>query len=167
VEFFTWLESTAISIWVRESTSIAFGFPGILTLHAIGMGFLVGICFAIDLRLLGFAPRVPLSAMARFFPVMWFGFVVNAFSGLLLLVGYPTKALTNPVFYLKLAFIGAGTVLAIRLARTAVRNPAFETRPATTRVRAWALLSLFAWVGAIFAGRLLAYTYSRLMMDSL
>ena len=36
--FFIWLESTALSQWVVGSPSLL-AFPGILTLHAIGMGF--------------------------------------------------------------------------------------------------------------------------------
>ena len=39
--FFIWLESTALSQWVVGSPSLL-AFPGILTLHAIGMGFAVG-----------------------------------------------------------------------------------------------------------------------------
>ena len=51
--------------------------------------------------------------MQRFLPVMWFGFWLNAISGVLLLIGYPTKALTNPVFYLKLLFIALAVTSAI------------------------------------------------------
>src|SRR4029450_1711509 len=47
-----------------------------------------------------------------FMPVMWFGFWLNAVSGVALLVAYPTKALTNPVFYLKLALIALAVWLA-------------------------------------------------------
>ena len=55
--FLIWLESTALSQWVVGSESM-FAFPGILALHAIGMGFAVGICLALDLRVLGVAPGV-------------------------------------------------------------------------------------------------------------
>ena len=37
---------------------------------------------------------------------MWAGFWINALSGILLLIAYPTKALTNPLFYAKLVLIG-------------------------------------------------------------
>jgi hypothetical protein len=40
--FLIWLESTALSQWVVGSESM-FAFPGILAVHAIGMGFAVGI----------------------------------------------------------------------------------------------------------------------------
>ena len=149
--FFLWLESTAFSVWMRESPSL-FAFPMILAAHTIGLGMLAGVDVAHDLRMLGVAPRVPVAAFDRFLPVMWIGLGVNAISGVALLLGYPTKALTNPVFYLKLAFIAVALVLvnAIRRRRT-LGAP-----------KALAVASLVCWAGAIVAGRLLAYTYTRL-----
>jgi hypothetical protein len=104
---FLWLEATRLSVWVRESTSVL-AFPAILSVHAIGMGLAVGVNAAIALRLLGVAAGVPPPELKRFAPAMWIGFWLNLASGLLLLIGYPTKALTNPVFYLKLSLIGLG-----------------------------------------------------------
>lgn len=160
--FLIWLESTALSRWVIEAQTL-FAFPGILALHAIGMGFAVGVSVAVDLRVLGVGAGVPLAEMRRFLPVFWAGFWVNAISGVLLLVGYPTKALTNPVFYLKLLLIAAATVLLLQIGRRVFR----ESGPAgglagSGRVRQMAVASLVCWTGAIFAGRFLAYTYSRL-----
>jgi hypothetical protein len=96
------IENSALSEWIRGSESL-FAFPAIITLHTIGMGFLAGGSAAIDLRILGFAPQIPLRTMARFLPLLWLAFVVNAATGTLLLIAYPTKALTNPVFYVKLS----------------------------------------------------------------
>jgi hypothetical protein len=160
ISFTTWLETTALSVWVRESPTM-FAFPFILVVHAWGMGLMAGGNAAIDLRILGFAPRVPLSAMSKFYPVMWFGFFINAISGFLLLMGYPTKALTNPVFYLKLAFIAVGVVLMSR-----VRRKVFPREESLTgNAKGMAALSLLAWAGAITAGRLLAYTCTHLLGD--
>ena len=114
--FLIWLESTALSQWVVGSESM-FAFPGILAVHAIGMGFAVGICLALDLRILGVAPGIQITEMRRFVPVVWVAFWINAISGVLLLIGYPTKALTNPVFYLKLFLIGVGLTLFVRIGR--------------------------------------------------
>ena len=146
--FFIWLEATALSTWIRESTSML-AFPGILSLHALGMALVAGMSAAFALRILGVAEQVPFGEMKRFLPVMWMGFWVNAASGVLLLIAYPTKALTNPVFYIKLALIG----LAVISVGKAVPKES----------RLWAWLSLAGWIGAITAGRLLAYTYTRLM----
>lgn len=159
ISFTSWLETTALSLWVREAPTM-FAFPFILILHAWGMGIIAGGNAAIGLRILGFAPRVPLSAMAKFYPVMWFGFVINAISGFLLLMGYPTKALTNPVFYLKLACIAAGMVLMSWLRRRIVPQ-----EPSSGNSKALAAVSLIVWAGAIVSGRLLAYTCKYLLGD--
>lgn len=163
--FLSWLESTALSQWVVGSPSL-FAFPGILALHAIGMAFAVGIAVAVDLRVLGVAPGISLPEMRRFLPVFWAGFWVNAVSGLLLLVGYPTKALTNPVFYLKLLLIGVGIVLLRRIGRLTFHRvdaaPPVGAPAPPRGLRRMAIASLVCWTGAITAGRFLAYTYSRL-----
>ena len=147
-KYFIWLEATGLSTWVRESDS-PWAFPGILSVHALGMGLVAGINAAIALRILGIAQQAPFGEVKRFLPAMWFGFWINAASGILLLIAYPTKALTNPVFYLKLAFIA----LAVTAAVKAVQRES----------RIWAWTSLGGWTAAIAAGRLLAYTYHRLM----
>jgi hypothetical protein len=160
--FLTWLESTAFSEWIRESPSV-FAFPGILSCHTIGMGLVAGINGAIALRILGVAPQVPLEEMRRFLPVMWFGFWLNAISGVVLLIGYPTKAVTNPVFFLKLGLIAMAVILVRRIATRIFRDPV-PRATASASVKRLAVGSLVCWAGAITAGRLLAYTYTRLMM---
>jgi hypothetical protein len=158
--FLVWLESSALSVWVVESESML-AFPGILALHAIGMGFAAGLAAVLDLRVLGVAPGIPLATFRRFLPVLWAGFWLNAASGVLLLVGYPTKALTNPVFYLKLLLIGVAMLLLVRMVR--VIDGGDTTVPDVARsLRRLAIVSLVCWSGAITAGRLLAYTYLRL-----
>ncbi len=152
--FLIWLEATGLSTWVRESPSLL-AFPGILSLHALGMGLVAGLSAAICLRILGVANQVPFGEMKRFVPVMWFGFWMNAVSGVLLLIGYPTKALTNPVFYVKLLFIALAVTGAVKAIGAASRSSSTSAR--------WAWLTLAGWAGAITAGRLLAYTYKRLM----
>ena len=159
--FFVWLESTWISTWVRESLTV-FAFPMILAYHTVGMGFLAGLSSAVDLRILGVARRVPLLELKRFLPVMWIGFWLNAASGVLLLLGYPTKALTNPVFYIKLALIAAAVVILRRINRSVFGDPAMDLGEMPSRTKWLARGSLACWVGVIFAGRFLAYTYSRL-----
>jgi hypothetical protein len=159
--FFVWLEATLLSTWIRESTSV-FAFPAILSLHTIGMGFAAGISAALDLRILGFAPSVPLLELRRFLPVMWIGFWVNAVSGVLLLVAYPTKALTNPVFYLKIAFIAVALLVIRIMARSVFGDASLDLKPAMGRPRLLAAASLVCWTGTITAGRLLAYTYRHL-----
>jgi hypothetical protein len=141
------------------------GFPFILILHSVGLAFLVGTCVAVDARLLGAGRAVPLSTLIRFYRVMWIGFWVNAVSGVLLLWAYPTKALTNPLFYVKLTLIVVGLVIAEWVRRRVLAAPAYESAEPPGRVKLVAAVSLGCWLTAVTAGRLLAYTYSHLMAD--
>jgi hypothetical protein len=157
-----WIEQTPVSVWIRETDSLL-AFPFIITIHAIGLAMVVGTSFAMDFRLLGFLPRVPVRAMEKFLPVVWIGLALNVVSGVFLIIAYPAKALTNPVFYLKLILValGLGSVLAIR--RLIFRTP--YSPSVVERAKALAVTSLVLWTGAMAAGRLLAYTCTRLMVD--
>lgn len=156
---FIWLETTSWSIWIRESPSVL-AFPAILALHTLGLACLVGPSVAIALHILGAAPGLRSAALLRLSPVMWAGFWLNALSGAALLLAYPAKALTNPLFFVKLALVGSGVVVVrILLARLSHRTST-EWGLATRRL---AMGSLALWMTTIFAGRLLAYTYNRLL----
>src|SRR5262245_25129555 len=152
---FRWIESSALSVWTRESTSVL-AYPAILSAHAIGMALAAGVNAAIALRLLGVAPGVPTAEMRRYAGVAWFGFALNAVSGVMLLIAYPTKALTNPMFYVKMSLIAIGLGIFVAV------NKRLERLTASTQT--WiAVALLVSWGGAIVAGRLLAYTYHHLM----
>jgi hypothetical protein len=161
--FYAWIEHTALSIWIRESLSI-FAFPGILTLHTLGLAFLAGTQVAIDLRLLGVAPLLPIAPLERFFVVSWWAFWVSLVTGILLVVAYPAKAFTNPLFYVKLTLIALATWTAVRV-RGVLAGVAAGDVAGDALARRLAAASLLLWAGAIVSGRLLAYTYSRLLSD--
>lgn len=163
--YLLWLESTAFSTWMRESTSI-FAFPIVLALHTIGLGLIAGLNVAFDLRILGFAARIPVPEFRCFLPLMWLGLWVNVTSGLALLAAYPTKALTNPVFYLKLGLIVVALVILKVVRRRLLTEGMAPAMSMSRNVKILATVSLGCWAGAITAGRLLAYTYIRLMADS-
>ena len=114
------------------------------------------------------APGVPLAEIRRFLPILWLGFWLNAISGTLLLIAYPTKALTNPVFYLKLGLIAVAMTLLVRISRQVFGNttdPGTGDSAQSPRLRRLAIISLLCWAGAITAGRFLAYTYTRLTVS--
>jgi hypothetical protein len=156
--FLAFIENSALSEGIRGSESLL-AFPGIITVHALGLGFLAGGSAAIDLRILGFAPGIPLKAMGRFLPVVWLAFAANAVSGTLLLIAYPTKALTNPLFYIKLCLVTLAMGLVYRIGRTVLRNPDGDPSVAATG-KILALTSLATWIAVIMAGRFLAYTHT-------
>jgi hypothetical protein len=162
-EYTAWLERTALSVWIREGSLWAF--PIILILHTVGLAFLVGANVALDVRMLGFARGLPLRALLPFFRAMWIGFWVNAVSGVLLLITYPTKALTNPLFYLKLSLITIALVLGNGIRRHLLSGTVPAGASAPQPLRVLATVSLMLWLISITAGRFLAYTCSRLTAD--
>jgi hypothetical protein len=102
---FKTIEESGLSVWIRDSPSF-FAYWFILSFHALGMALLVGSSVVIALRILGVAPEVPIAPFKRLYAIIWTGFWIQIVSGVLLLIAYPTKAFTNPDFYIKLAFIG-------------------------------------------------------------
>jgi len=150
------IEQSGICQWIRSTDSI-FGYYGILTVHAIGMGIAVGINACIDLRILGFAPALPLAPMEKFLPLLWLGFWLNAVSGTILLATDATHKLVNPDFYVKMLFIALALANLQLLQAQVFRDPQVDTTPLSTKARILAVTSLAWWLGAIIAGRLLAY----------
>jgi hypothetical protein len=153
------IEDTAFSGWLRETESF-FGFYFFLLLHTFGLSLLVGSCAVVDLRILGAAPNLPLKPLKGLFAIMWVGFVVNATTGLLLLYAYPTKALTNVVFYAKLSLIALAVVTMQRIKKEVFDKADLTEAAMIVRGKKLAIVSLVLWIGAITAGRLLAYTYT-------
>lgn len=156
MEFLTWCEQLSLSTWVRESGSL-WSYPFILFLHTIGLGFLAGLSVAMDARLLGVASKMPVSPLAKFFPLMWFGFWVNAISGTILLMADATTKAINPVFYTKMGFVTLGVLIMWRLQHRFFKDPKLDEKPVSARGKTLAILSLLCWAGAITAGRLMAY----------
>lgn len=159
--FFIWLEESALNSLIIETDSV-FAFPAILVLHAVGMALLVGTHAAIGFRVLGIAGRAPIAAMASFIPVARIGLGLNVFSGVLLLIAYPTKALTNPLFYIKMSMVVlALATFAVIGKRVFSGEGAAAINPRVSNKTLAALL-ICLWVGTVIAGRFLAYTYTRL-----
>jgi hypothetical protein len=156
-QFLDSLEQTGISSWLRESQSI-FGFYFILTFHTIGLSMVVGPNAIIDLRLLGFAKDIPLAPMKRWFLLMWSGLVLNATTGVFLVLAYPTKAFTNFDFYAKLILIGFAVWTMARIEKQVFSDPNLTQEDMVARGKRLAIWSLVLWVAVITAGRLLAYT---------
>jgi hypothetical protein len=152
LDFLETISQTALVRWAAESD---WGYPIVLTTHAIGMGLVVGILLMFDLRVLGVAARIPFAAIRSYFRVAWFGLVINVCSGTLLFFINYTAFLHNTAFLTKISLLviaGIGTWL---LARE-VSAPADGA--ITRRAKAIAVVCVVLWLGAIVAGRIVGYT---------
>lgn len=156
------IEMSAFSVWLRESSSV-FAFYFVLCLHTIGMMVLVGASAALDLRLLGVASDLPIAPMKKLFNFMYAGFGINVVSGVLLLWAYPTKAFTNPDFYIKLSLIALGMWTIMKIKKVVFSDSGMSESSMMAAGSRLAMVSLVTWMAVITAGRLLAYTYTYLL----
>ena len=153
---FVYLQQSAFSQWVRESGSVL-AYPTILLLHTYGMAVLVGIVAVIDLRILGFAMVLPLAPLKQLVPILWVAFWVNAVTGTILFASDAPAKATNLDFGVKMAFIALAVVSQRLIERRVFRGAPLDTSPFARSAKMLAALSLIFWLGAITAGRLLAY----------
>jgi hypothetical protein len=154
--FLEYLENLSFSMWVKDSPSI-WAFPTILVLHTIGMGIVAGGSTMLSLVTLGFWPSVPRKPFARVFPYMWGAFWLNAVTGTMMLIADATTKLTMLDFYLKMTLVFAGIFMMSRQRREIFENPQLDDAPVSGKAKMIAWASMGCWLGAITAGRLMAY----------
>lgn len=150
------IENLAFSRWVKDAPTI-WAFPTILIVHTLGMSIVAGISAMLSFALLGFWPSVSMKPFARVFPLVWFGFIINAVSGTMMLMADATTKLTTVDFYIKMAFVIAGFFILVRMKNQIFEDPQLDQAPVSGNAKVLAWASLACWFGAITAGRLLAY----------
>jgi hypothetical protein len=152
----TWLYSTPQGELLRVAR---WGWPIFESLHFIGMSMLLGTVGVFDLRLMGFARRIPIAALHRLIPIGIAGIVINALTGFSFLSATPDQYLLNKAFHWKLVFITlAGVNVVIFYAHTFRRlleSPPDGPPPLAARLAGG--VSLCAWIGVMSAGRLLTF----------
>jgi hypothetical protein len=158
VETIRWVQDAGFATWIRESSWALFA---LLIVHTLTMGFLIGTGLAVDGRILGVARRIPLPAMGRVLPVMVWALVFAILSGVLLLIGYPAKALTNPLFYVKLSLLTAALLLTRAMAVRVFDRGLTE---APGWAKGAAALSIMLWLTGLTAGKFLEYTHKMLLV---
>jgi len=146
--FLALLEQSGLATWIRAGGAV-YGYPLILFLHSLGLATLVGLAWAIDLRILGFGSGIPLQSLEKTFWLMWAGLALNAMTGSLLFIADATKHASNPAFYVKLTAVALGVVTLAR-----IRSRVFREHRSGKLLAA---VSLGCWFVAMSAARLMAY----------
>lgn len=151
-----YLYRTAPGEFMRESR---WAWPIFESLHFIGMSLLIGTVGVFDLRLLGFARRVPLAALHRLIPVGITGFTLNAITGACFICATPDQYIFNMAFRVKatLIIVAGLNVLFFysRVFRKLESLPQQAPPPIGARIAGG--ISLCAWIGVMSAGRLLTF----------
>jgi len=154
-----WLQGSALGHAMRESGLWTYGVVNLI--HILGIASLFGAVIVLDLRMLGVWQNVPLVAIARpTVPVAGAGFAIAITSGICLLATKATEYVGNPFIYVKFPAIALGVLNVVVLnclpawkARTTRELSSHEQR----QLAIAAGISLFSWVTAITAGRMIAY----------
>ena len=154
--FLEWLQSTWVGVLVAESL---WGYPLFETIHSIGMAMLIGSLGLINLRVLGFKPELPLLNMQQLLPLAWLGFTLNAISGTLLFTSDAVYFFSKYTFRIKMILIILGGLNAALRGARVFREAAAgaPAGPVTAGTKWIAFSSLVFWLGAVCAGRLIAY----------
>ena len=152
-----WLESTALSVWMREAT---WAYPLIETAHILGFTVLVGSAFMFDLRLLGFAPTLPVVAAARHL-LRWsrLSLAVVVPTGFMLFMTQAAETWANSAFRVKLLLLCVAGLNALVFHLWTFKSvEEWERQKRTSGVaKVSALISLAVWTGVITCGRFIAY----------
>lgn len=130
-----------------------YAYPALEVVHIVGVALLLGNLLALELRVWGVAPELPLQALARLsLSLSLVGFGLLVCSGVLMFAAAPGELLANRSFLWKMGLL-----------QLAGLNAAwFHARGGLARLdrtaRAQTVLSLGLWLTIIMLGRWIAYT---------
>ena len=159
-QFALWLASTPPSVFIQEHN--AWTIPAIQSIHIVGIGLVMGSILMIDLRILGLAwtDQSVRQTTSRFGPWLTGSLWLLLVTGILMVVGEPVRELVTFSFWLKMALVAVGTVVAVAFQRALRREGRFEdTASHSGSIKTLAVVTFLVWICVIFLGRLIAYDH--------
>jgi len=158
------MDIAAIDAFGRSSGIYAFmntawAWPFIESLHYIALATLIGTVGLFDLRMLGMAKAIPLTALHKFVPFGVAAYLLSIVTGAMFFVSAADQYAYNPAFQLKvLCMLIAGVNVVVFYSTTAATVNALQPSvTAPLHVKFIALVSLASWTGVIVFGRLITY----------
>lgn len=159
--FALWLSTTLPSVFIQEHN--AWVVPTIQSMHIVGIAMVMGTVLMIDLRILGWGgtDQTLRQTTDRFGPWLTGSLWLLLATGILMVVGEPVRELVTFSFWLKMALVAVGAVVAV-IFQSALRRhdqqwgDTLVHRPS---IRTLAILTFLIWVCIIVLGRLIAYDH--------
>lgn len=145
-----WLEDSIVGMMV---SSTMWGYPIILSVHAVGMALTVGMAFVFAVRVAGFASSIPVSAMTPFRVVYVSGLALSLFSGSALFCGGASDLFFNWGFRLKIASLLFSVAVTGRLVQSCVAQSRWSRRAQ----KCLASIVAASWFSTLIWGRLIGY----------
>ena len=153
--FLNLLQQSWLARLVQETV---WGYPVVLTCHAVGMAMLAGVVLMICFRVLGFAPAIPVVLLRPMLKLALGGFLINVISGAMLFMADAAKFFASNPFRIKMVLLIAGGLLLGSLTRRVLGDSVAQRGASALRAdKMIAAAAVLVWVGVIVAGRLIAY----------
>jgi len=147
--FFQWCAATPLGQFIAASV---WTMPILETFHIMGLVFLLGAAFTLNLTVLGVGIRMPSERLAhQLFPWAASGLVIAIVTGIpMFMSAAPLYGHSGP-FALKMTLLASAVVL-----QTVIHT--VRGMYVSTIGRAAAVLSLLCWFGIAYAGRAIAFS---------
>lgn len=160
-EFAAWLATTAPSVFIQEHN--AWTIPTIQSIHIVGIAMVMGSVLMIDLRILGWAggDQTLRQTAGRFGPWLTGSLWLLLVTGILMVVGEPVRELVTFSFWLKMALVAIGALIAVAFLRAVQRHEQRweDILAHRTSLKALAIAVFLVWASIIVLGRLIAYDH--------
>jgi hypothetical protein len=160
-QFAFWLSTTSPSVFIQEHNTWAI--PTIQSVHIVGIAMVMGSVLMIDLRILGWGwtDQTLRQTASRFGPWLTGSLWLLLATGALMVIAEPVRELVTFSFWLKMALVAVGTLVAATFQRTLRRHEQQweETLVHRPSIKALAILTFLMWACIIVLGRLIAYDY--------
>jgi len=155
-----WISASPLSQWLQDQLWIV---PTSQSIHLVMIGVVFGCALVLNLRILGISTSGrPVSTLVRtLVPWIYFAMVVLLITGVIQTITEPVRQFITPAFWWKMFMIVVVLFATQWLARSVRKDPEKwdngSTRPRTAAIVA--LVSLALWIGIIYCGRFIAYTW--------
>jgi hypothetical protein len=159
--FADWLSTTLPSVFIQEHN--AWAIPAIQSIHIVGIAMIMGSVLLIDLRILGWSgtDQTLRQTTERFGPWLTGSLWLLLATGILMVVGEPVRELVTFSFWLKMALVASGAVVAVAF-QSALRRHDQQWGDMLARrasVKTLAIVTFLVWAFIVVLGRLIAYDH--------
>lgn len=156
----SWIANTSLSNLLQNATWVV---PTSQSIHIASVSVVFGCAVMISLRLLGLSARGrSISQLVdNLVPWMYRALTALLLTGIVQTIAEPVRQFVTPVFWWKMLMILCVLPLTVLFARAVRRNSTrWDTATARPVAAKWfALSSLALWIGIIFCGRFIGYTW--------
>lgn len=161
MEWAQWIGSSRLTNWIAVHEWVV---PLSQSLHIMGVAVVFTCALLISFRLLGIgrSSRSVVQLVETLVPWMYRGLALLVLTGAIQVTAEPAREFVGDIFWYKMLMIALVVPLTIWFARSVRRRAEIWDSRASPPVSAklFGAVSLILWVGIIFCGRFIAYTFN-------